>query len=138
MVFLFHQLCSFHTAFYFQRSYALFLYISSFRQVHSIKSVAPFLHFTGAYLFVLSFCPLHQSVILLSRPFFLHIFCQIFSSQRFCNNHTNKSIILIATCTMIYSSFMMSTQRNISSFRPLLNDTQINAVIIINDLLLNT
>ena len=30
---------------------------------------------------------------------------------------------------MIYSFFMMSTRQNISNFRPLLNATQINAVI---------
>ena len=46
-------------------------------------------------------------------------------------NHSklDEYIILIATCTMIYSFFMMSTRQNISNFRPLLNATQINAVI---------
>ena len=60
------------------------------------------------------------------------------SIPSFCNNHTNKLIILIATCTMIYSFFMMSTRQNISNFRPLLNATQINAVISINVLLHKT
>ena len=81
---------------------------------------------------------LHQSVNLLSRPVILLLFCQIFPFHLFCNNHTNKPFILITTCTMIYSFFMMSTRQNISNFRPLLNATQINAVISINALLLNT
>ena len=72
---------------------------------------------------------LHQSVNLLSKPFHLHLFFQIYPFHLFCNNHTSKPIILIATCTMIYSFFMMSTRQNISNFRPLLNATQINAVI---------
>ena len=60
--------------------------------------------------------PLHQSVNLLNRPVFSLLFCQIFPFHLFCNNHTSKLIILIATCTMIYSFFMMSTQQNISNF----------------------
>lgn len=129
-------LCVHHTAFF---STSLHIFIQT-GLLNKISRAFPHfsLFFTNAYLFVLSFCPLLQSVMLLSSPVPMHTSCQLFSSHRFCNNHTNKPIILIATCTMIYSSFMMSTQRIISSFRPLLNDTQINAVISINDLLLNT
>lgn len=118
--------------------FRLFSYISPSRQVHSTKSVAPFTTFHRRIFIRRTLHPLHQSVKLLSKPFHLHLFCQLFSSQNFCNNHTIKLIILIATCTMIYSSFMMSTRQNISNFRPLLNATQINAVISINVLLRKT
>ena len=112
-----------------------FSYISLSRQVHSTKSVAPFTAFLRR-IFIRH--TLHQSVNLLSRPVFLLLFCQIFLFHLFCNNHTNKPFILIAICTMIYSFFMMSTRQNISNFRPLLNATQINAVISINVLLHKT
>ena len=112
--------------------------ISLSRQVHSIKSVAPFTTFLRRIFIRHTLRPLHQSVNLLSKPVFLLLFCQIFPFHLFCNNHTNISIILIATCTMIYSFFMMSTRQNISNFRPLLNATQINAVISINVLLHKT
>ena len=122
----------------------LFLYISFVfnlslsRQVYSIKSVAPFNTFHRRIFIRHTLHPLHQSVNLLSKPFHLHLFCQIFPFHLFCNNSTNKPFILIATCTMIYSFFMMSTRQNISNFRPLLNATQINAVISINVLLHKT
>ena len=115
-----------------------FSYISLSRQVHSIKSVASFSAFLRRIFIRRTLHPLHQSVMLLSRPVFLHLFFQIYPFHLFCNNHTNKPIILIATCTMIYSFFMMSTRQNISNFRPLLNATQINAVISINNLLHKT
>lgn len=94
--------------------------------------------FIGAYSYAVLSPPLHQSVNLLNKPVFSLLFCQIFPFHLFCNNHTRKPIILIANCTMIYSSFMMSTRQNISNFRPLLNTTQINAVISINVLLHKT
>ena len=118
--------------------FRLFFCISFPRQVHSIKSVAPFNTFHRRIFIRHTLHPLHQSVKLLSKPVFSLLFCHIFSFQLFCNNHTNKPFILIATCTMIYSSFMMSTRQTISNFRPLLNATQINAVISINDLLHKT
>lgn len=118
--------------------FRLFSYISLSRQVHSIKPVAPFTIFHWRIFIRHTLHLLHQSVNLLSKPFHLHLFCQIFPFHLFCNNHTSKPIILIATCTMIYSSFMMSTRQNISNFRPLLNATQINAVISINVLLHKT
>lgn len=117
---------------------ALFLHPSSSRQVHSIKSVELFLTFLRRIFIRRTLRPLHQSVNLLSKPVFSLLFCQIFPFHLFCNNHTNKPIILIATCTIIYSFFMMSTRQNISNFRPLLNATQINAVISINVLLHKT
>ena len=115
-----------------------FLYPSLSRQVHSIKSVASFFAFLRRIFIRRTLHPLHQSVLLLSKSVFLLLYCQIFPFHLFCNNHTNVSIILIATCTMIYSFFMMSTRQNISNFRPLLNATQINAVISINVLLHKT
>ena len=118
--------------------FRLFSYISSSRQVHSTKSVELFLTFHRRIFIRRTLHPLHQSVMLLSRPVFPHLFFQIFPFHHFCNNHTNKPIILIATCTMIYSSLMRSTRQNISSFRPLPNNTQINAVISINALLHKT
>ena len=105
---------------------------------HLIKSVASVSAFLRRIFIRRTLHPLHQSVMLLSRPVFLHLFFQIYPFHLFCNNHTNKPIILIATCTMIYSFFMMSTRQNISNFRPLLNATQINAVISINNLLHKT
>ena len=123
---------------YFSRYFVYFLYPSSSRQVHSIKSVASFSAFLRRIFIRHTLRPLHQSVNLLSKPVFSLLFCQIFPFHLFCNNHTNVSIILIATCTMIYSFFMMSTRQNISNFRPLLNATQINAVISINVLLHKT
>ena len=115
-----------------------FSYISLSRQVHSTKSVASFSAFLRSIFIHHTLHPLHQSVNLLSKPFHLHLFCQIFPFHLFCNNPTNKPFILIATCTMIYLFFMMSTRQNISNFRPLLNATQINAVISINVLLHKT
>lgn len=112
--------------------------ISLSRQVHSTKSVASFTTFHWRIFMRRTLHPLHQSVNLLSKPVFSLLFCQIFPFHLFCNNHTNKSFILIATCTMIYSFFMMSTRQNISNFRSLLNATQINAVISINVLLHKT
>lgn len=117
---------------------SFFLHSSLSSQVHSIKSVASFSAFLRRIFIRRTLHPLHQSVMLLSRPVFLHLFFQIYPFHLFCNNHTNKPIILIATCTMIYSFFMMSTRQNISNFRPLLNATQINAVISINNLLHKT
>ena len=118
--------------------FRLFSYISLSRQVHSTKSVASSSAFLRRIFIRHILHTLHQSVNLLSRPVFLLLFCQIFLFHLFCNNQTNKSFILIATCTMIYSFFMMSTRQNISNFRPLLNATQINAVISINVLLHKT
>ena len=118
--------------------FRLFSYISLSRQVHSTKSVASSSAFLRRIFIRRTLRPLHQSVNLLSKPVFSLLFCQIFPFHLFCNNHTNKPIILIATCTMIYSFFMMSTRQNISNFRPLLNATQINAVISINVLLHKT
>ena len=136
---IFHLLCSSHSFIpLFPRLFVLFLCISSSRQVHSTKSVELFLTFHRRIFIRRTLHPLHQSVMLLSRPVFLHLFFQIYPFHLFCNNHTNKPIILIATCTMIYSFFMMSTRQNISNFRPLLNATQINAVISINNLLHKT
>ena len=117
---------------------SFFLHSSLSSQVHSIKSVASSSAFLRRIFIRHTLRPLHQSVNLLSKPVFLLLFCQIFPFHLFCNNHTNISIILIATCTMIYSFFMMSTRQNISNFRPLLNATQINAVISINVLLHKT
>ena len=117
---------------------SFFLHSSLSSQVHSIKSVASSSAFLRRIFIRRTLHPLHQSVMLLSRPVFLHLFFQIYPFHLFCNNHTNKPIILIATCTMIYSFFMMSTRQNISNFRPLLNATQINAVISINNLLHKT
>ena len=113
--------------------FRIFSYISLSRQVHSTKSVASSSAFLRRTLH-----PLHQSVMLLSRPVFLHLFFQIYPFHLFCNNHTSKPIILIAIHTMIYSFFMMSTRQNINNFRPLLYATQINAVISINVLLHKT
>ena len=118
--------------------FRLFSNISLSRQVHSIKSVELFLTFLRRIFIRRTLHPLHQSVLLLSKPVFSLLFCQIFPFHLFCNNHTSKPIILIAICTMIYSFFMMSTRQNISNFRPLLNATQINAVISINVLLHKT
>ena len=113
--------------------FCLFSYISLSRQVHSTKTVASFTTFHWRIFIRHTLFSLHQSVNLLSRPVSppAPIF-QIFLSYRFCNNHTSKPITLIATITMIYSSFMMSTRQNINNFHPLLNATQINAVISIN------
>lgn len=69
--------------------------------------------------------------MLLSRPGGSTSIFPNFPIPSFCNNHTNKPIILIATCTMIYSSLMRSTRQYISSFRPLPNNMQINAVTVI-------
>ena len=118
--------------------FRLFFYISFPRQVHSTKSVAPFSAFLRRIFIRRTLHPLHQSVNLLSRPVFLILSCQFFSFHLFCNNHTNAAVILIATSTMIHSSFMMSTRQNINNFRPLLYATQINAVISINVLLHKT
>lgn len=118
--------------------FRMFSYISLSRQVHSTKSVASFSAFLWRIFIRHTLHPLHQSVNLLSRPVFLHLFFQISPLHLFCNNHTNKTFILIATCTMIYSFFMMSTRQNISNCRPLLNATQINAVISIKVLLHKT
>ncbi len=118
--------------------FRLFSYISFPRQVHSIKSVASSSTFLRRIFIRHLLHPLHQSVNLLSKPVFLLLFCYIFSFQLFCNNHTNATIILIATCTMVYSSYMRSTRQTISNFRPLLNSTQINAVISITVLLHKT
>ncbi len=98
--------------------FRLFSYISSSRQVYSIKSVASFSTFLRRIFIRHTLHLQHQSVNLLSKPVFSLLFCYIFSFQLFCNNHTNATIILIATCTMIYSSFMRSTRQNNSSFRP--------------------
>ena len=122
----------------FSRYFVYFPYPSSSRQVHSIKSVELFLTFHRRIFIRRTLHPLHQSVLLLSKPVFSLLFCQIFPFHLFCNKHTSKPIILIATCTMIYSFFMMSTRQNISNFRPLLNATQINAVISINNILHKT
>lgn len=118
--------------------FRLFSYISLPRQVHSIKSVAPFTTFHWSIFIRHTLFSLHQSVNLLSKPFHLHLFFQIYPFHLFCNNHTSKSFILIVTCTIVYSFFMMSTRQNISNFRPLLNATQLNAVISINVLLHKT
>lgn len=118
--------------------FRLFSYISLSRQLHSTKSVASSSAFLRRIFIRRTLRLLHQSVNLLSKPFHLHLFFQIYPFHLFCNNHTSKPIILIATCTIIYSFFMMSTQQNISNFRPLLNATQINAVISINVLLHKT
>ena len=117
---------------------SFFLHSSLSRQVHSTKSVASSSAFLRRIFIRRTLRLLHQSVNLLSKPFHLHLFFQIYPFHLFCNNHTSKPIILIATCTMIYSFFMMSTRQNISNFRPLLNATQINAVISINVLLHKT
>lgn len=122
----------------FSRYFVLFLYISSSRQVHSTKSVELSPSFFRRIFVRRTLHTLHQSVMLLSRPVFPHLFFQIYPLHLFCNNHTNKPIIHIATCTMICSSLMRSTRQNISSFRPLPNNTQINAVISINALLHKT
>ena len=116
----------------------LFSNISLSRQVHSTKSVASSSAFLRRIFIRHTLFSLHQSVNLFSRPVFSLPFCQIFPFHLFCNNHTNNPITLIATCTMIYSFFMMSTRQNISNFRPLLNATQINAVISINNILHKT
>lgn len=118
--------------------FRLFSYISLSRQVHSTKSVASSSAYLRRIFIRHTLHPLHQSVNLLSKPVFSLLFCQILPFHLFCNNHTSKPIILIAICTMIYSFFMMSTRQNISNFRPLLNATQINAVISINVLLHKT
>ena len=118
--------------------FRLFSYISLSRQVHSTKSVASFSAFLRRIFIRHTLHLQHQSVMLLSRPVFYIYFSKFSHSIFFCNNHTNKPIILIATCTMIYSFFMMSTRQNISNFHPLLNATQINAVISINNLLHKT
>ena len=118
--------------------FRLFSCISLSRQVHSTKSVASSSAFLRRIFIRRTLFSLEQSVNLLSKPFHLHLFFQIYPFHLFCNNHTSKPIILVATCTMIYSSFMMSTRQNISNFRPLLNATQINAVISINVLLHKT
>lgn len=88
--------------------FRLFSCISLSRQVHSTKSVASFSAFLLRIFIRHTLHPLHQSVNQLSKPVFSLLFCQIFPFHLFCNNHTSKPIILIATCTMIYSSFMMS------------------------------
>ena len=118
--------------------FRLFSYISLSRQVHSTKSVASSSAFLRRIFIRRTLFSLEQSVNLLSKPFYLHLFFQIYPFHLFCNNHTSNPIILIATCTMIYSSFMMSTWQNISNFRPSLNATQINTVISINVLLHKT
>ena len=112
---------------------SFFLHSSLSSQVHSIKSVASSSAFLRRIFIRRTLRPLHQNVNLLSKPVFSLLFCQIFPFHLFCINHTDKPIILIATCTMIYSFFMMSTRQNISNFRPSLNATQINAVISINN-----
>lgn len=112
---------------------SFFLHSSLSSQVHSIKSVASSSAFLRRIFIRRTLRPLHQSVNLLSKPVFRFYFARFSLFHLFCNNHTNKPIILIATCTMIYSFFMMSTRQNISNFRPLLNATQINAVISINN-----
>ena len=118
--------------------FRLFFNSSFPRQVHSTKSVELASSFLRRIFIRRTLHPLHQSVNLLSRSVFLLLSCQFFHSIFFCNNHTNSTISLIATCTMIYSSFMMSTRQNISNFRPSLNAPQINAVISINVLLHKT
>ena len=118
--------------------FRLFFYISFPRQVHSIKSVAPFNTFHRCIFIRHTLHPLQKSVKLLSKPVFSLLFCQIFPPHLVYINHTNKPAILTATFTMIYSSFMRSTRQTISSFRPLLNAPQINVVISINVLLHKT
>ena len=97
-----------------------------------------FFHISPAHIHTPHSPPSTSKCYVIEQTCFLHLFFQIFPFHLFCNNHTNKPIILIATCTMIYSSFMMSTRQNISNFRTLLNATQINTVISINNLLHKT
>ena len=54
--------------------FRLFFHISLSRQVHSIKSVAPFTTFHWRIFIRHTLFSLHQSVNLLSRPVFLHPF----------------------------------------------------------------
>ena len=122
------HICSSQIVFLFPHAAhtASFISNSLSRQVHSTKSVELSSSFSRRIFIRRTLHPLHQSVLMLSKLVFSLLFCQIFSFHLFCNNPTNATIILIATCTIIYSSFMMSTRQNISNFRPLLNATQIN------------
>ena len=94
---------------------SIFLHI--FIQTGSLNKISCILFRISPRIFIhRTLRPLHQSVNLLSKPVFSLLFCQIFPFHLFCNNHTSKPIILIATYTMIYSFLKMSTQRIISSF----------------------
>lgn len=81
--------------------FRLFSYISLSRQVHSTKSVASSSAYLRRIFIRHTLHPLHQSVNLLSKPVFSLLFCQILPFHLFCNNHTSKPIILIATCTQL-------------------------------------